>query len=137
MKTKFALPAAGLAVAGLLISSPAFAQTTTPAPTPPPSVAQLCGASGTAAVDTLLHGVSRSGLVGDLAPLLTLTVPTSDTAVLANAVQLADVRKALNCDPTPTATPTATPTTTVAPPTTTAPPVVKKPRPRGGVATGA
>lgn len=141
MKTLTRLSAAGLAVAGLLAASPlAFAQTTTPTPKPPPSVAQLCAASGTAAVDTLLAGVARSGLVGDLAPLLTLTVPTSDTAVLVTAVQLADVRKALNCDPpaTATPTPTATPTATVTPaPTTTPPPVKRKPRPRGGVDTGA
>lgn len=143
MKISARLAAASLAVAGLLISSPyALAQTPTPTPTPkpPPSVAQLCAATSIDTVDTLLAGVSRVGLIGDLAPILTLTVPTSDTAVLANAVQLSDVKKALNCDPPVTATPTATPTATATAtpqPTTTPPPVKRKPRPRGGVPTGA
>jgi hypothetical protein len=141
---KLALPAAGLVLAGLLATAPfAVAQTTTPTPKPAPSVAQLCAATGITEVDALLDGVARSALVGALAPLLTLTVPGQDTAEIDVAVQLEQVRRALNCvdttvTPTPTATATATPTATVTPaPTTTAPPVKRKPRPRGGVDTGA
>lgn len=112
-------------LAAATCSGVAAAQTTTPTvpPANPPSVAQLCAATGITEVDTLLDGVDRTDLAGALAPLLTLTIPDRDTAELDASVQLADVRQRLNCDATPpttTAPPTTSTTTTTAPTSTTA-----------------
>jgi hypothetical protein len=75
----------------------ATAQDTPPAP---PSIVQLCAATGVEEVDDLLGDVARSELVGELSPLLTLLVPDSETVELDASVQLADVRERLNCAPT-------------------------------------
>ena len=114
---RLAIPVAAV-LAAASCSGIAAAQTTTPTapPADPPSVAQLCAATGITEVDSLLDGVARTDLAGALAPLLTLTVPARDTAELDASVQLADVRQRLNCEVTPTTT-TAPPTTS----TTTAP----------------
>lgn len=83
----------------------------TPAPDPePPSIAQLCAATGIAEVDDLLRDAAATDLVGELSPLVTLLVPDSDTVELDASVQLDDVRNRLNCAPG-TTTPETTPPT--------------------------
>jgi hypothetical protein len=110
-------------VGAALIAAPAVAYATTPPPPPPvdpPSVAQLCAATGIGTIDAYLAAVTESQLIGDLAPLLDLTVPRTGAAgVEVEAdVTLEQLRDVLECDapdPTPTTTPTPTPTTTPAP----------------------
>lgn len=104
------LTAACAAVAALLVAAPlAAAQTAPPADPDPPSVLQLCAATGVEELDSLLEGVARTELVDALAPLLDLTVPESETVEIDGSVQLDDVRTALNCEPDPTPTPSPTP----------------------------
>lgn len=112
---------ATIPIAVTLAAAPAAA----PVDPAPPSVAQLCAATGIDAVDALLDGVATTGLVGALQPLVSLTVPERDTVELDASVQLDDVRTALNCDavaePAPTTTPTPTPAPTTTPDPTPAP----------------
>ena len=110
-----ALTAASALLVGLLATSASAGTANSPAPVadPPPSIAQLCAATGDQSIDELLAGVSETDLAGALAPLLTLTVPQDQGRVLKADVDLADVRTALGC---PSSTPTST---TTAPPTTT------------------
>ncbi len=98
-------------------SSVAYAQ-------PPSPLVQICAATDVEAVDSILANVASSGIVGELAPLATLVVPTSPTGVeLKTDTDLGDVRSALNCAPVATTTPVVPPTTTTPAPTTTAPPI--------------
>lgn len=87
------------ALATALISAALIAATPAAAPAErPPAIAQICAATGIDQVDTLLADLAATDLVGDLAPLLTLTVPDRDSVELDASVQLDDVRQALNCD---------------------------------------
>ena len=78
----------------------------------PPSIAQLCAATGIEEVDALLDGVASTELVGALSPLASLVVPARDSVELDASVQLNDVRQRLNCDRAP-ATTSAAPTVPV------------------------
>lgn len=115
------LAAAGLLVVGACTAGVASAQDL------PPSRIQLCAATDIAAVDDLLAQIAEDELVGELAPLVSITVPRDPDGVKVGAdVDLGNVRTALSCEdstePTPTPGPTAEPTpTTDAPPTTAAP----------------
>lgn len=137
IRTYWRLAVSTAALVAVLLATAAAALATTPTPEPqtPPSIAQLCAATGIAEVDALLDGVARTDLVGALAPLASLVVPERDTAEIDASVQLDRVRKALNCAPT---IPTATPEPTLTPgPTTTAPPARQVPKlPRGAAQTG-
>lgn len=117
-----ALIAAALAVAGGGVAAAAQpTPTPVPVPVPVPSLVQLCAATGIATADALIAGVAESDLVGDLAPLVDLTVPRNSGGVALDAdVTLAQLRDELDCDaltapPTPTPTPTPTPGPTEAP----------------------
>jgi len=118
MRRSLTVLAASAAV--LVAASPAA--TAAPVDDDPPSVTQLCLATGLDEVDALLDGVARTSLVDALAPLATLTVPDRDTVELDASVQLTQLRQALNCDqvvpviPPPTTTRPPTPTTAAAPP---------------------
>lgn len=101
-----ALVATALLLAALLGAPLASAQTT------PPSVAELCAASGVEQVDAALQGLADTDLVGELAPLLDITVPREDGLTLD--VELDRFRTALDCD-------ALTPPTTDPVPTTDAP----------------
>lgn len=76
---------------------------TTPTPTPtspaPPSIAQLCLATGVDEVDDLLADLAATDLVGELSPLATLLVPDSESVEFDASVQLDDIRERLNCAP--------------------------------------
>jgi len=92
----------------VLVAGFAIAPAVAPeAAAPPPSIAQICAATGIEEVDALLDGVARSALVGTLQPLASVTVPNRDTVEIDASVQLADVKKALNCAAAPIAAPTA------------------------------
>lgn len=117
---RFAAPSAlALALAGA-VAAPAAAQDPDPAP---PSVAQVCAATGVEQVDALLDGVARTDLVGALEPLASLTVPDTDQATIRADVALDDVRTALDCaesttEPEPTTEPPATDDPSTEPPVT-------------------
>lgn len=90
--------------------------TTTPPPDDedPPAVGEICAATSIEAVDGLLRGVVDSELVGALAPLLDITVPRgTDSVEVDAAVDLGELRQALDCDETPA--PTTPPATTPPP----------------------
>lgn len=89
------------------------ATTVPPAPTLP-TLPQLCAVTTLPAVDALLDEVPVTALTGDLAALVSLTVPGVVTVQLRAGVDLAAVRDVLDCDP-PTTTTTPAPTPTAAP----------------------
>lgn len=142
-RTRIALTAAA-AVGALALGGggTALAQTTTPTPPPTtttttvappvttttttsapvttttealPSPVQICAATNISQVDALLSDVAESELVGALKPLVDLTVPQANGVEVDAAVDLDDVRQALNCnEPTPSTS--AQPTADVDPP---------------------
>lgn len=120
-----------LAVAAILAAGVALTAAAIPASAAaPPSVVQLCAATGIGEVDALLDSVATSGLVGELAPLVSITVPKDADSVQVEAdVDLDDVRTALSCGPTPTPTPSPTPTPTPIPTVTPTPTATPPPAP--------
>lgn len=102
-----ALTSAVAVVSALLLAPAALAA---PA-ADPPSIAQLCAATGDDLLDALLDGVADADLVGTLAPLLTLTVPQDQGRVLKADVDVDDVRTALGCVTTPSTSVTPGPAT--------------------------
>jgi hypothetical protein len=115
MRHRLFVPLAGVAIAAVPATPTAQALIPVP-PVDPPSVAQLCAATGVETVDALLGAVAETRLVGALAPLVDLTVPRTAGGVELEAdVELQEVRDALDCGDT---TPTTTPTTTPPPPST-------------------
>ena len=77
----------------------------------PPSVAQICAATSIDTVDAYLASLAESQLVGDLAPLVSLTVPRDASGLKVKSdVSLERVRVSLDCtdDTPPTTTPAPT-----------------------------
>jgi hypothetical protein len=140
---------AAVAATGLLVlAGSAAAQTTTPAP-PPPSVLEICAATSIGQVDQILDRVATSDLVGQLRPLIGLTVPKSNGIQVAAGTSLNALKNTLECPGTVTPTTTPAPTTTPVPTTTPAPTTTVRPTadpdddndgvvrvPVGGVQTG-
>lgn len=119
------LSTAAATLAALAITAtPAPSPTPTlPEPEPPVSVAQICARTSIDAVDALLASIAETELVGALAPLLDITVPSGDGVEVDAAIQLEELRSALNCDPgdDPEPTDEPDPTTTAPAPTDPAP----------------
>lgn len=88
-------------LAALVFGGASVVANASPEPPPPPSIAQLCAATSIAEVDALLDRVASSELVGQLSPLVSLTVPDAESPELDASVQLEDVRARLNCDTVP------------------------------------
>lgn len=84
--------------------------TTTTAPPPVvdlPSADDICDKAEVSEVNTLLKGITKSELVGDLSPLVGLTIEEAGSAVVKVDVEIAEVQVALGCDPAPPLTPDA------------------------------
>ena len=63
-----------------------------------PSVAQVCAATSVDQVDNLLRDAADSDVVDKLHGLLSVGVPHSESPEVDDSVQLADIKKRLNCD---------------------------------------
>jgi hypothetical protein len=109
--------AAALAATGLLVSAGSAAAAA------PPHLSDLCGAQSLTEADQLVARLSVGDIVGQLEPLLGLTMVGQDLSIrLATGTSLELLKQRLNCSGATTpAAPTTAPTTAPAAPTSVVP----------------
>lgn len=113
MRNRLLVPLAALAVAAVPVAAVWAAAPAQADDDDPPSVVQLCAATSIETVDAYLANIAETRLVADLAPLVELTVPRTNTGVKVEGdVSLEQIRDALNCTDPPTTTTTTTTKTT-------------------------